>query len=144
MMLRCLVLMVALGFVALIASSYVRALAAVQTGPPQANGSVAQAGDATRGKLVFEKRCTGCHAMDADREGPRLRTVYGRKAASVEGFDYSKALLRSGITWTPEMLDQWLTDPDALLPGNNMSFATPKATDRRDLVAYFEQESERK
>ena len=29
------------------------------------------AGDATHGKLVFEKRCTGCHAMGTDREGPR-------------------------------------------------------------------------
>jgi cytochrome c2 len=46
-------------------------------------------GDAVHGKAVFEKRCTGCHAMDADREGPRLVGVFGRKAGSVPGFTYS-------------------------------------------------------
>jgi cytochrome c len=98
-----------------------------------------QAGDAARGKLVFERRCTGCHALDADREGPRLRDVYGRKAASVVGFEYSASLKDSGITWNPVTLDQWLTDPDAMVPGNNMSFVTPKADDRRDLIAYLRQ-----
>ena len=37
-------------------------------------------GDATRGKLIFEKRCTGCHAMDADREGPRTRRSLWQKS----------------------------------------------------------------
>jgi cytochrome c len=97
-----------------------------------------QAGDAVRGKLVFERRCTGCHAMDENHEGPQLRTVYGRKAGSVAGFQYSTSLLRSELTWTPETLEQWLTDPDAMVPGNNMSFATPKAADRRDVIAYLQ------
>src|ERR1700730_14438101 len=39
-------------------------------------------GDAVHGKAVFEKRCTGCHAPEADRKGPQL-AVYGRKAGSV-------------------------------------------------------------
>ena len=46
-------------------------------------------GDAVRGKAVFEKRCTGCHAMDVDREGPRLAGVFGRKAGSIGGLHYS-------------------------------------------------------
>jgi cytochrome c len=77
--------------------------------------------------------------MDANREGPQLRTVYGRKAGSVARFEYSASLLRSGLTWTPATLDQWLADPDAMVPGNNMSFATPKTEDRRDLIAYLQQ-----
>src|SRR5258708_4000059 len=38
-------------------------------------------GDVKRGQEVFEKRCTGCHSLDEDKEGPRLRAVYGKKAA---------------------------------------------------------------
>jgi cytochrome c len=56
--------------------------------------------------------------------------VYGRKAGSVARFEYSASLLRSGLTWTPATLDQWLADPDAMVPGNNMSFATPTPEDR--------------
>lgn len=120
------------------------ALATLVRSAQDAQPAVEQPGDAARGKLVFEGRCAGCHAMDADREGPRLRDVYGRKAASVAGFQYSTSLARAGLTWTPATLDQWLTDPDAMVPGNNMSFATPRATDRRDLIAYFEQEAQKK
>ena len=117
----------------------VHALAALQTGQEGAGASVHEGGDAARGKMVFEKRCVGCHAMDANREGPQLRGVYGRKAGTVAGFQYSPALKNSGLTWNPETLDKWLTDPDAIVPGNDMSFATPKAQDRADLIAYFQQ-----
>ena len=115
------------------------ALATLPSHEQETQAAPEQAGDAARGKLVFERRCTGCHALDADREGPRLRTVYGRKAGSVAGFQYSAGLMRSGLTWNPETLDKWLTDPDAMVPGNDMSFATPRAKDRRDLIAYLQQ-----
>src|SRR5260370_37561643 len=75
-------------------------------------GALAGDGDAVRGKAVFEKRCTGCHAMDADREGPRLAGVFGRKAGSVAEFTYSAGLKNSGITWTDATLERWLSDPD--------------------------------
>ena len=38
-----------------------------------------------QGKDLFEKRCGGCHALDRDKEGPRLGGVYGRAAAPVGG-----------------------------------------------------------
>ena len=60
-------------------------------------------------------------AMDADREGPRLAGVYGRKAGSVTGFAYSPGLKNSGITWTDATLERWLTDPDRVVKDNNMS-----------------------
>jgi cytochrome c len=115
------------------------ALAALPWHEQETQAAPKQAGDAARGKLVFERRCSGCHALDADREGPQLRTVYGRKAGSVAGFQYSANLVRSGLTWNPDTLDRWLTDPDAMVPGNNMSFVTPKSIDRRDLIAYLQQ-----
>lgn len=116
-----------------------RALATLQTSKEETVHATQQLGDAVRGKMVFERRCTGCHALDVNREGPRLRDVYGRSAGSVAGFQYSAGLVHSGLTWTPETLDQWLADPDAMVPENKMSFPTPKAADRRDLVAYLQQ-----
>src|ERR1700752_832356 len=52
-------------------------------------------GDATRGRQVFEGRCTGCHSLDQDKEGPRLRGVFGRTAGSVPTFGYSDAMKSS-------------------------------------------------
>jgi cytochrome c len=54
------------------------------------------------GQLLFEKRCGGCHAMDREKEGPRLAGVYGRTAGSVSSFEYSEALKGSGIDWNAE------------------------------------------
>jgi len=99
-------------------------------------------GDAASGKIVFEKRCTGCHAMDVDREGPRLRGVFGRKAGSVAGFGYSAVLKSSGLTWNDATLERWLSDPDLVVPGTNMDFHVPKAEERLDLIAYFKQSAQ--
>jgi len=96
-------------------------------------------GDAVRGKAVFEKRCIGCHALEADREGPRLAGVYGRKAGGVAGFTYSTGLKNLGATWNDATLEKWLSDPDLMVPDNNMSFGVPKAEERRDLIAYLKQ-----
>lgn len=94
-------------------------------------------GDSAAGKLVFEKRCTGCHAFDQSHEGPKLRGVFGKPSAQVAGFDYSPALKSSHIIWNETTLDKWLTDPDAFVPGNNMSFGVPKPQERKDLIRFL-------
>jgi cytochrome c len=110
----------------------------VQSGvPAQLSGE----GDAVRGRAIFEKRCTGCHALTRDREGPRLGGVYGRTAGDVAGFDYSPALKKARIVWNDASLEQWLTDPDTLVPGNNMEFHVAKPQERRDLIAFLKQAS---
>ena len=76
-------------------------LPAVMPQPP------ATQGDAVQGKLVFEKRCTGCHALDQNREGPRLNDVFGRTTGQVPGFTYSPALQNAHITWNELTLDRW-------------------------------------
>ena len=95
------------------------------------------------GKELFEKRCGGCHALDRDKEGPRLRGVYGRVAGSVDSFAYSEALKKSKITWTDETLDQWLTDTEKLVPGNDMTFHVEKAAERAEIIAYLTHTPER-
>jgi len=99
--------------------------------------SATGAGDAARGELVFQKRCTGCHAMDENRAGPRLAGVFGRNAGSVRGFGYSAGLKKSGITWNEATLEKWLNDPDMVAPDTTMDFHVPKAQERADLIAYF-------
>ena len=94
-------------------------------------------GDADRGKELFEKRCTGCHSLDQDKEGPRLRGVYGRKAGKVPGFTYSAALQSSAITWDDASLDKWLTNTDSLIADNDMAFRVVKPDERADIIRYL-------
>jgi cytochrome c len=46
----------------------------------------------------------------------------------------------SGVTWTDGTLEKWLSDPDLMVPDNNMSFSVPKAEERRDLIAFLKQQ----
>lgn len=94
-------------------------------------------GDATKGAAIFDDRCSACHTIDEDMQGPHLGGVVGRKAASAPGFDYSDALKRLGIRWTPDKLDQFLTDPDKMAPGTAMPASVPDPLERRDLIAYL-------
>ena len=103
--------------------------------------SEASHGDPTRGKALFEKRCTGCHALTENRQGPRLQGVYGRDSGSVADFSYSAALKKSHIVWDDQSLDRWLNDPDLFVPGNEMDFLVPNAQDRQDLIAFLKQSS---
>jgi cytochrome c len=89
------------------------------------------------GKEMFEKRCTGCHALDNEKTGPRLRGVFGRPAASVPTFPYSESLKKSGITWDSSSLDKWLTDPDAFVPDNDMAFRVPNKEERATIIEYL-------
>jgi cytochrome c len=90
---------------------------------------------------LFEKRCGGCHALDRDKEGPRLGGVYGRAAASITSFQYSTALQKSKITWTGQMLDKWLTDPEKVAPDNDMAFHVESSDERLELISYLKQHS---
>ncbi|MGE5476057.1 MAG: c-type cytochrome [Bacteroidales bacterium] len=100
------------------------------------------AGDPAAGEKVFNQ-CKACHTIEAgkNRVGPSLHGVVGRPAGSVEGFQYSPAMKSSGLTWTPETLDKYLTDPKATVPGNKMAFAgLKKPEDRTNVIAYLSQQ----
>jgi cytochrome c len=92
---------------------------------------------APRGQELFERRCTGCHALDRDKEGPRLGGVYGRVSGSAPSFNYSDALKNARITWNAESLDKWLTDPEKLVPGNDMAFHVESAAERSEIIEYL-------
>ncbi|MER9758233.1 cytochrome c family protein [Mesorhizobium sp. M0166] len=101
-----------------------------------ANPGYAQ--DAEHGKTVF-KACAACHATDhANRVGPGLGGIIGRKAGTVPGFRYSNAMKKSGIVWDAKIVDAYLESPQKVVPGNRMPYAGLKdPTDRADLVGYL-------
>jgi cytochrome c len=71
------------------------------------------------------QKCKICHAFDAaggNRVGPDLHGVFGRKAGTASGFNFSDAMKNSGIVWDEQSLAAFLGDPKASLPGNRMSF----------------------
>jgi cytochrome c len=97
---------------------------------------VLAAGDAARGAKVYQG-CMICHSLDQNEIGPRHRDVFGNKAASVADYAYSAALKGSNIVWNEATLDQWLSDPQALVPGTKMMFSVDDAQDRADVIAYL-------
>ena len=94
-------------------------------------------GDAAHGQQIYESRCIACHSPDANRVGPMHRGVFGRKAGSVAGYAYSKALKGTDFVWNEETLDKWLTNPQAFVPGQNMNFKVANPQDRADVIAYL-------
>ena len=102
----------------------------------------ASAQDAAAGEKVF-KRCGACHAVGpgaANKAGPELNGLVGRKIAGVEGYGYSDALkaFGEGKTWDDATLGKWLENPKALVDGTSMSFVgLKKEDDRKNLVAYL-------
>lgn len=102
------------------------------------NGTPATGMDAyARGARVYE-RCAACHALDADRTGPRHCGLIGRRAASVPGFSYSPAMRRSKMVWTEANLDRFLKSPVTTIPGTAMGYDGIKDDgERRDLILYL-------
>ena len=96
-----------------------------------------QAADAVRGKQLYESRCGACHSIDENRAGPAHKGVFGRKAGSAKGYDYSPALKKSKVIWNEKTLDRWLANPERLIPGQKMGFSVPDARDRADLIDYL-------
>ena len=70
------------------------------------------------------------------------RGVYGRRAGSVEGYVYSRALKNSAVVWNEETLDTWLRDPRSFIAGQRMNVRVKKPRDRGDIISYLKQESE--
>lgn len=105
--------------------------------------SLAQAeGDAAKGEKAF-KKCMACHTVDkpANKVGPHLDGVVGRKAASVADYKYSEAMIAKGaegLVWDEANLTAYITNPKTFIPKNKMAFVGIKKPDEvADLIAYL-------
>ncbi len=87
--------------------------------------------------------CRACHQIGPDAKiavGPVLNGIVGRKAGTYPDYDYSTANKESGIVWTPEELDKYLANPQAIVPHTKMTFPGLKDEQKRkDVIAYLAQ-----
>jgi cytochrome c len=97
-------------------------------------------GDAAHGATIYHE-CMICHSLDKNGIGPRHQGVFGRKAGSVPDYNYTAALKGSNIVWNEATLDQWLTNPQALVPGTKMMFSVDNARDRADVIAFLKEKA---
>ncbi|WP_323779961.1 cytochrome c family protein [Thalassovita sp.] len=111
---------------------------AVDEGP--SFGELLAEADIAKGAKVFSK-CKACHKIEEGQNatGPSLYGVVGRNVGAMDGFGYSGSLVAVADVWTPEHLNDFLTNPKSFAPGTKMSFAgLKKITDRANLVAYLD------
>jgi cytochrome c len=104
--------------------------------------TLAADGNPARGQRVFGA-CAPCHSLAPGQNmtGPSLAELWGRKAGTVSSFSrYSSALKSSNIEWNDKTLDEWIQEPQHLVPHNEMTFAGIKdAQQRADLLAFLKE-----
>lgn len=109
---------------------------------PQADWVAAM--NVSKGETVF-KKCTSCHNADnggGNGTGPNLWAIVGAQAGGKDGFGYSGALTKAGLTWDFETLDGFLEKPSKYLKGTNMNFiGLKKTSDRAAVIAYLNAQS---
>jgi cytochrome c len=119
--------------VSISSSAFVAAIALASA----ASNAYAQDDAVARGMKQFSA-CAACHSVEhANGVGPYLNGIVGRRAGSVDGFHYSRAMKGAG-TWSPARLDAFIAEPQHAVPGTVMPYAgLPDAKARADLLAYL-------
>ena len=90
------------------------------------------------------KGCVSCHSLTKNKMGPALGNIFGKKAGSVEGYRYSKAMRNSDIIWTDCTLDQFLIKPRKYIKGTKMRFSGLKKKSQRDAVIKYLKDNQKK
>ena len=93
--------------------------------------------DVLLGEKIYVK-CMACHALAYHRTGPKHCGVVGRYAGEVDGFEFTSAMKKSAIKWTPATLDEFLQAPLDMVPGTSMGYAgISSAKERHQLIAFL-------
>lgn len=107
-----------------------------------AMAGVAHAQDVAAGEKSFAK-CRACHQIGETAKnavGPELNGLIGRHSGSVEGYNYSEANKKSGITWDEATFAEYIKNPKGKIPGTKMAFAGIKNEQEiKDLTAFLKQ-----
>ena len=95
------------------------------------------------GKRVF-KKCVSCHSLTKNKMGPALGNIFGKKAGSVKGYRYSKAMRNSDIIWTDCSLDKFLLKPRKYIKGTKKRFFGLRKKDQREAVIKYLKDNQTK
>jgi cytochrome c len=95
------------------------------------------AGDASKGKKLYETLCAICHSLTENRIGPSHKGIFGRKAGTVAGFNYSAGFAKLDVVWNEKTLDTWIANPEGMVAGQKMGFYVMEAETRADVIAYL-------
>ena len=100
--------------------------------------------DVSNGEKQFARKCSVCHTLIANgkkRAGPTLYKIFGRKAGTLNGYKYSKALLKSDIIWDEHSINELFDKgPDKVTPGTKMPIQKMKRyEDRKDLIMFLKE-----
>jgi cytochrome c len=94
--------------------------------------------EALSGAQLYDIACEACHSLGSapdHRVGPPLGNLLGRKAAAIEGYRYSEALLASEWVWSLPTLLAWLSDPDTAIPNNAMNYVNALTAEESQRLA---------
>jgi cytochrome c len=96
------------------------------------------------GQAAFNNSCRTCHMTKEgdNRLGPNLHKIVGRKAGSLQNYPFSSAMKQAGFVWDEEKLEQFIANPDLVVPGHNMKpyGGLSSSEDRKNIVSFLSQQ----
>lgn len=95
------------------------------------------AADTLKGKEIYARTCSACHSINVHRIGPYHKGVFGRKAGTLDDYDYSPALKKSKITWNDKTLIKWLKNPNEFVPNSKMGFSLQSDEDIIHIIDFL-------
>ena len=111
---------------------------------PSALPQASQGAEDPSGQQAFNNACRTCHIVREgdNRLGPNLHKVVGRKAGSLPDYAFSSAMKEAGFVWDEEKLDQFIANPDQVVPGNSMKpyGGLSSSDDRKKIIAFLAQQ----
>jgi cytochrome c len=97
------------------------------------------AANPSRGELLFQT-CSACHPITGDGPGPDLHGIYGRKSASIAGYEYSEAMRKAQLVWDAKTLSAFIAKPQEFVQGTKMTFpGYDQPADIAAVVAWLKQ-----